>query len=280
MIYITGDTHGDFRNVARFCKKMQTEKKDVLIILGDAGINYYGPEQDERKKKYLESLPITIFAIHGNHEMRPQTIPTYYEVNWNCGRVYVEDEYPHILFAKDAELYNLNGMRTFVVGGAYSVDKNYRLLRGLAWWPDEQPSDEIKLQAEEKLEGLDWKVDVVLTHTAPLKYEPTEVFLPMINQSMVDKSTEQWLDTIEERLDYQKWYCGHYHTAKKIDKIEFMYDNFDEFPSKDEEVSSWDDYDWCYECGGYGDDFYADENGELVCRCPECPNNPWKDDDD
>lgn len=71
MIYITGDTHGDFRNVERFCKKMQTSKDDVLIILGDAGINYYGPEQDKRKKKYLESLPITIFAIHGNHEMRP-----------------------------------------------------------------------------------------------------------------------------------------------------------------------------------------------------------------
>lgn len=104
--------------------------------------------------------------------------------------------------------------------------------------------------------------------------------MPMIDQSTVDKSTEQWLDSIEEQLYYDRWYCGHYHTAKKIDKIEFMYDNFDEFPSKDEEVSSWDDYDWCYECGGYGDDFYADENGELVCRCPECPNNPWKDDDD
>lgn len=54
MIYITGDTHGKFRNVARFCEKMQTCKDDVLIILGDAGINYYGPEQDKRKKKYLE----------------------------------------------------------------------------------------------------------------------------------------------------------------------------------------------------------------------------------
>ena len=89
MIYITGDTHGDFRNVERFCKKkIQTSKDDVLIILGDAGINYYGPEQDKRKKKYLESLPITIFAIHGNHEMRPQTIPTYHEADWNGGKVY------------------------------------------------------------------------------------------------------------------------------------------------------------------------------------------------
>lgn len=104
------------------------------------------------------------------------------------------------------------------------MDKNYRLLHGLAWWPDEQPSDEIKRQVEEKLEGMDWEVDVVLTHTAPLKYEPTEVFLPMINQSTVDKSTEQWLDSIEEQLYYDRWYCGHYHTAKKIDKIQSRFE--------------------------------------------------------
>ena len=97
MVYITGDTHGDFRNVARFCERMQTEKSDILIILGDAGINYYGGELDAQKKKYLESLPITIFAIHGNHEVRPQTIPTYHEIEWNGGTVYVENQYPHIL---------------------------------------------------------------------------------------------------------------------------------------------------------------------------------------
>lgn len=252
---------------------MQTSKDDVLIILGDAGINYYGPEQDKRKKKYLESLPITIFEIHGNHEMRPQTIPTYHEADWNGGKVYMEDDYPHILFAKDAELYEPNGMFTFVVGGAYSVDKNYRLLHGLAWWPDEQPSDEIKRQVEKKLEGMDWDVDVVLTHTAPLKYEPTEVFLPMINQSTVDKSTEQWLDSIEEQLYYDRWYCGHYHTAKKIDKIQFMYNDFDEFPSKDEENLQ-DDFERCDECDVNGDNFYLDEDGELECRCMDCPFNP------
>lgn len=125
MVYITGDTHGDFRNVARFCERMQTEKSDILIILGDAGINYYGGELDAQKKKYLESLPITIFAIHGNHEVRPQTIPTYHEIEWNGGTVYVENQYPHILFAKDGELYDIGGQRTFVIGGAYSVDKVY-----------------------------------------------------------------------------------------------------------------------------------------------------------
>ena len=146
-----------------------------------------------------------------------------------------------------------------------------------AWWPDEQPSDEIKHQVEEKLEGMDWDVDVVLTHTAPLKYEPIEVFLPMINQSTVDKSTEQWLDSIEEQLYYDMWYCGHDHTAKKIEKIQFMYNDFDEFPeNKDGEIDDEDEL--CYECSLYGDNSYLDENGEWVNCCLECPLNRMNDD--
>ena len=31
-----------------------------------------------------------------------------------------------------------------------------------------------------------------------------------------------------------------------------------------------DDIDFCYECQGYGDDYYMDENGELVCACDDC----------
>lgn len=34
-----------------------------------------------------------------------------------------------------------------------------------------------------------------------------------------------------------------------------------------------DDYDPCYECGGYGDDYSFDEDGELVSNCPDCPFN-------
>jgi len=56
--------------------------------------------------------------------------------------------------------------------------------------------------------------------------EPVEVFLPGVDQSMVDKSTEKWLDCIEERLEYRKWYCGHYHTEKKIDRLRIMYKDY------------------------------------------------------
>lgn len=41
-----------------------------------------------------------------------------------------------------------------------------------------------------------------------------------------------------------------------------------------------DDYDYCYECGGYGDDYHLDENGEWVSSCPGCPHNTLEGDYD
>lgn len=229
MIYITGDTHGSFERIKTFCEKMGTTKEDILIILGDAGINFSGGERDKFKKEYLEKIPVTLFCIHGNHERRPYNIKTYKEKLRYGGTVYAEEEYPSLLFAKDGEIFDLNGKKTIVMGGAYSIDKMMRLMFGGGWWPDEQPSEEIKQYVESQLDGVNWKVDVVLSHTTPRKYEPTEVFLKGVDQDDVDKSTEDWLDSIEDRLDYKKWYAGHYHTEKKIDKLEIMFENFDFF---------------------------------------------------
>lgn len=232
MIYITGDTHGDFSRIELFTRKFRTEKDDILIILGDAGINYGGEVMDKSKKNLLGSLPITLFCIHGNHEMRPQIVPGYKEAIWHGGTVYVEDDYPNLLFAKDGEIYEINGLKAIVIGGAYSIDKYYRIAYGYRWFADEQPSEEIRANVEKKLDSFDWKLDVVLSHTAPLKYEPVEMFLSGIDQSRVDKSTEQWLDEIEDKLTYQKWYLGHYHTEKKIDRVEIMFQTIGVFSEK------------------------------------------------
>lgn len=39
-----------------------------------------------------------------------------------------------------------------------------------------------------------------------------------------------------------------------------------------------DEFDYCYECEGYGDDYFVDKNGELVHKCETCPNNPFRGD--
>lgn len=229
MIYITGDTHGHFERIEYFCQQVNTTREDILIILGDAGINYYGV-RDIYKKQLLASLPITIFAIHGNHEQRPGTIGTYVEKKWNGGIVYYEEEYPNILFAKDGEIFDLDGKKTIVCGGAYSIDWWIRMMSGAPLWrEDEQPLEEIKQYVEQQLDSVDWTVDVVLTHTAPLKDELVEVYQEGVDQSRIDKSTETWLKQIEKKLDYKKWYCGHYHAEKKIDKLEIMFEKINLF---------------------------------------------------
>ena len=229
MIYITGDKHGDFREIFYFCYENRTTLDNIRIILGDAGINYYANEKDYILKNSLLQYPITFFCIHGNHEERPENIKTYKTKRFHDGVVYYEEDYPNVLFAKDGEIYNFNNHKVLVIGGAYSVDKYFRLDRGYNWYESEQPKKKKKNKVVSVLKDLNNEVDIILSHTCPYKYLPREMFLEGIDQSTVDNSTEHFLDEIEKSTDYNLWYCGHYHTDKEIDKIIFMFHKIEEF---------------------------------------------------
>ena len=225
MIYYTGDIHGSTLEIVTFCERFRPTKDDTIVILGDVGANYFGDERDVAFKAEFAKLQPTILCVHGNHEIRPQNIPGYKTKEWNGGVVWYEEAYPNILFAKDGEVYEIEGTKHLVIGGAYSVDKHYRLLRGYGWWADEQPSEEIKRYVEQQIKEKPF--DVILSHTCPFKYEPVEMFLSGIDQSTVDDSTEKWLDQIEEAVDYKVWYCGHWHINKRIDKMHFLFHGFE-----------------------------------------------------
>lgn len=277
MVYITGDIHSDILKIKNYCNKYNISQDDTVIILGDVGINFYQNKKDQKNKYQLNNLGPTIFCIQGNHEIRPEHFDTYRIKEYRGGQVFVEDEYPNLVFAKDGEIYNFDGKKTIVCGGAYSVDKWYRICRALLqlsgpmidenmlekslnfvngnlkdndhkirdflddmyniipehakfWWPDEQPSDETKKRVEKQLENNDWNIDVVLTHTGPTKYEPVDMFLSGVNQLIVDKTTEDWFDRIENKLKYGHWYAGHYHVDRKVnDKFTFLFNNIIEF---------------------------------------------------
>lgn len=76
--YITGDCHANFEKLiwlARFNKELG--KEDVIILLGDVGLNYFGADKDRENKKILADFPNYFLCIHGNHEERPYHIQTY-----------------------------------------------------------------------------------------------------------------------------------------------------------------------------------------------------------
>ena len=39
-------------------------------------------------------------------------------------------------------------------------------------------------------------------------------------------------DKIESSLEYNQWYCGHYHTDKKINNLQFMFKDICVFINK------------------------------------------------
>lgn len=135
---------------------------------------------------------------------------------------------------------------------------------GHKWFKNEQLSVKEINDILEKVKGKHF--DIVLTHTCPYKHEPREVFMQGLDQSKVDKSMEHFLDEIEESIDYDKWYCGHYHTEKQIDKIEFMFGRIKVF-GKDEFVPKYnrDGYEIIRDYCGQND---IHKDGNVVC--PKC----------
>lgn len=241
--YITGDTHGQFKHIKTFLENSKITRDDVIIILGDSGINYSCYRMDASKKiikinnlhpeywlhdnllKYLSKLNVTFFCIQGNHEARANLVKGYKEKLWNNGPVFYNPIAPNVMFAKDGAIYNINNKKVFVCGGAYSVDKEFRLRvkSGYKWFEEEQPDDEIKELCFTVLKNN--KVDIILSHTCPHTYMPVEAFLPQIKQNQVDLSTEKFLQDIYNQYGkkIEKWYCGHFHIDKQIDNLEFLY---------------------------------------------------------
>ena len=223
MVYVTGDLHGSLDNLRQFCKTHKTTTEDIIVVLGDAGFNYYLNGRDNHLKHKASKLPITLFCIRGNHEERPQNVPTYRTELFCGGTVYVEPEYPNLKFAIDGGTYWLEGNKCLVLGGAYSVDKFYRIVHFLSWFPQEQLSSKEMYEIEKSLNTTNKTFNYIFSHTCPYSVRPTHLFLPGIDQSSVDTSMEEWLETLSNELTFDRWYFGHYHDEWNTGNYTMLY---------------------------------------------------------
>ena len=254
---ITGDLHGDFNRL----KDIPNEENIGFIVLGDAGFNFWlNGSDDHWKKKITKLYKFTIYCVRGNHEARPQSIPgmeCVFDENVS-GPIYYQPQYPHIRYFEDYGIYDIGDYKCLVIGGAYSVDKWYRLSQvGLTpnnndprishWWNDEQLTDEEKKGCEQLLQFYP-DIDVVLSHTCPISYEPTDLFLDMVDQTRVDKSMEIWLDKLGMTFNWKVWLFGHYH-ADRIETVgveQFFKDieTLDSIMKRQEEIQEQDAFYW------------------------------------
>lgn len=276
-VILTGDTHGGMATITRVSnigRNMPEYKPEetAIIILGDAGLNFYLNNTDKKYKKLLNGMGYYIYCVRGNHEARPELVPgihPFYDENIN-GVVMQDMDYPNIRYLKDGGEYSICGRSFLALGGAYSVDKWYRLARAgytaaeaetadpkkCGWFKDELLTYDEMSEIWDKICGKNY--DFILSHTCPLSWEPTDLFLSCIDQTTVDKSMELWLDKVRQAVKYGVWCFGHYHA----DRIERPYVEqfYQEYETIDTIWERWEKY---------------SETGELDWWIPKSPTMSW-----
>ena len=204
-------------------------KNDWIICLGDVGLNYYGKD-DPREwsiKTIAADIPANLFCIHGNHERRPSRKDGYKTKKISgdiCGKVWHDPHYPNQYFAIDGEVYQICGKTILSIGGAYSVDKELRLAMNYMWFENEELSLVEMERIYADLLAANLHYDLILTHTCPEKWIPTDMFIGGIDQSKVSRRMEIFLEGVENITNYDHWYFGHYHGNRDInDKATMLY---------------------------------------------------------
>lgn len=208
-MYITGDLHGEI-DIDKLSLKYWKDRYNCteLVILGDFGLIFNDPQVKTEKYwlDWLNNMPWTTLFIDGNHENFDliNKLPIITKYNGKVG--VVSDKIYHL---RRGEIYNINNNKIFCFGGAESIDKHWRIL-GKSWWNEEIPSISEQNYALDNLEKIQYNVDYVFTHTAPLN--ALKIYNININiLSVITDSTTKFLQHIYDRLTFKKWFCGHLH---------------------------------------------------------------------
>ena len=236
-IFITGDKHAKPICIRDAISQIDNPSEDdIIIIAGDAGFEYQEYVMGQAKME-ARKFPGKWIVLRGNHDSRywnhegdPGWEITEYQ---NCEYLY-QKKYPNIWYLPDTGcIYTLNNYNILFIPGAYSVDKWYRLRSHYPWNPYEQltdkEKDELNLLVYEWID-LGFDIDFVIAHTFPSKIESyyNDLFMEELDQSSVDKSTEDWLnsmaDLYEKASGFKQYFGGHFHSDRTLtDKYTMVY---------------------------------------------------------
>ncbi len=231
MLYFTGDIHGEATRFYQLGSETNYEltTEDYLVVCGDFGMLFYPPGtmgylQQQQELDALEQLSYTILWVDGNHE-NFDLLKTYPKEKWKGGRVHRIRK--NILHLMRGQVYDIDGIKLFSMGGAYSMDK-YMRQKGLSWWEEELPNDAEYHEATQNLHEVGNKVDVIVSHTAP-----REIIMRMgYHYDMHDAELTGFLEWILYHVKFKRWYFGHWHNDRAVlPRVQATY--FDVYPYRE-----------------------------------------------
>ncbi len=121
MIYITGDTHGNWKSTLHhdvFPEGDTLSKNDYVIICGDFGL-WHDTEDERFALNWLNAQPFSTLFVCGNHENYDR-LYQYPVEEWHGGKIHkICDSVFHLM---RGQVFDINGKKFFTFGGASSHD--------------------------------------------------------------------------------------------------------------------------------------------------------------
>jgi DNA repair exonuclease SbcCD nuclease subunit len=203
-IMVLGDTHGNTRWLMNKVTVANDHDADRILQCGDFGIW----DHTEEGVRFLDTVNhrcretgVKVYFIPGNHE-------NYDRLDWYAREnprehdkfVYIRS---HILYIPRGTSWQWGKTRFVGVGGAVSIDKEYRTF-GESWWPQEQlTDDEVDSLRNRRIYG-----DVLVTHDSPS-------IAPFGHRTKNDIDSQihrMRMNEVGKIVRPKFWFHGHYHT--------------------------------------------------------------------
>lgn len=178
-ILMAGDTHGHLGHCQYLVRTAKQEKCDRVFVLGDFGAWEHtkdGVRFFDQLDLYCNINNIKIYFVDGNHDKTSLLVEKYDETRDDEGFMIVR---PYIRYAWRGHRWTWDEVRFIALGGAYSVDKEWRLDlearypgkyggHGSLWFPEEEMDDYDMSQILQDTSP----VDVILAHDKPRGSHP------------------------------------------------------------------------------------------------------------
>ena len=200
-LVLVGDIHGEFRTLVwNATERYKLEDADI-VVLGDFGVGFDGtiPGTYAHLEKKLKKHNLHLWALRGNHD----------DPEWFDGT----HDFEFLTFLQDHREVEIAGNSCYVIGGAASTDIEWRLKRNNeaghkypVWWEGEYI-------AEKPAKDLPGRVDIILSHDAPLAFEPVTTRFSETPEWQYEKIVKgrEYLSQVLQETTTDYWYYGHYH---------------------------------------------------------------------
>lgn len=165
-LLLAGDTHANIYQIKYLLQIAEEYQIDKLVILGDFGYWPHVDSFDKNVSKLAEMQNVDVYWLDGNHENFD-----YLEKAVKMDSPFPQQMHNRLWYLPRGMLWVLDDTRILILGGAVSIDRQWRLKQenasnpprpGTLWWYQEQiNNDDI---ARAKKHG---KVDLMFTHDMP-----------------------------------------------------------------------------------------------------------------